>query len=183
MPSLNSPSTLAANPDDLSQAATHQKPKTNALGTYRFFATTIKGEGKKRKEIQLSKLTATTNSMFVPIARRSRGEPLPESREGQRHTRSSVRTKNPIFFPAVRTNTGFWWRRSCLLVSLCCDCMFVCFVQLQREQRQRLPFCHCQKTFQRAHCIADANQRIKGMLQSRQRGFDANLQTSNNHYW
>lgn len=50
------------------------------------------------------------------------------------------------------------------------DCVFVCFVQLQQNKGQRLPFCHCQKTFQHAHFIADANQRIKGMLQADKEG-------------
>lgn len=85
-----------------------------------------------------------------------------------------VRTPNEkkngvaAIFPALRTNTRFHFNRSRLLVSLC---PIVClFRAVAAEQRQRLPFCHCQKTFQRAHCIADANQRIKGTLQADKEG-------------
>lgn len=58
--------------------------------------------------------------------------------------------------------------------------MFVCFVPSLENKRLQPPFCRCQKTFQHAHRIADANQRIKGTLQSRQRGVSCqppNLQT------
>lgn len=58
--------------------------------------------------------------------------------------------------------------------------MFVCFVPSLQNKRLQPPFCRCQKTFQHAHRIADANQRIKGTLQSRQRGVwcqPPNLQT------
>lgn len=73
------------------------------------------------------------------------------------------------FFLAVRTYTRFCFRQSRLLVSLySIVCLFVsCSCSRTKAAASILPL---SKTFQRARCIADANQRIKGMLQADKEG-------------
>lgn len=88
----------------------------------------------------------------------------------------------PVFSPAVRTNTRFCFRQSRLLVSLCpIACLFVsCSCSRTKAAASILPL---SKNFPTCplHCgCQPTNQRHAA---SRQRGFDANLQTSNNHHW
>lgn len=81
---------------------------------------------------------------------------------------NNIKSTEQTHFFTLCTNATICFSPSRLLVSLC---LYVClFRAVAAEQRHRLPFCHCQKTFQCAHCIADANQRIKGMLQADKEG-------------
>lgn len=96
---------------------------------------------------------------------------------GEYNIKSSERT-----ILAFCTNSTFGWGQSRLLLSLCLIvCLFVsCSCSRTKASASILPqsknfptcplHCGCQPTNQR-HAA------------SRQRGFDANLQTSNNHYW
>lgn len=83
---------------------------------------------------------------------------------GENNIKSTERT---IF--ALCTNSTFGRGQSQLLLSLCLIvCLFVsCSCSRTKASASILPQ---SKTFQRAHCIADANQRIKGMLQADKEG-------------
>lgn len=100
---------------------------------------------------------------------------------GSRTERTILKAQSrPFFF--VRTNTRFCSSRSRLLVSLCLIvCLFVsCSCSRTKAAASILPL---SKNFPTCplHCgCQPTNQRHAA---SRQRGFDANLQTSNNHYW
>lgn len=85
------------------------------------------------------------------------------------------------YFATINKDTRFWCDDGSLVVSLCfIVCLFVSFsCNRTKAAASILPVknfptcplhCGCQPTNQR-HAA------------SRQRGFDANLQTSNNHYW
>lgn len=175
MPSLNSPSALAANPPTfLRQQPTRIKNKctVNLL----IFATQIKKKKKRRKNAVEQTTPATYFMLSSRTVEASHGQVAEQRERYQKHS------PDAFSLPALRTNTRFCFRPSRLLAPLCLIvCLFVsCSCSRTKAAASILPL---SKNFPTCplHCgCQPTNQRHAA---SRQRGFDANLQTSNNHYW
>lgn len=98
----------------------------------------------------------------------ARSEPLP----GSRKARILKAQSGPVFFffSSSLHKYQILFQTEPFATFFVFDCMFVCFVQLQQNKGSGFHSATVKKTFQRAHCIADANQRIKGMLQADKEG-------------
>lgn len=84
-------------------------------------------------------------------------------------------------FPPFLTRLCF--RQSPFARFFVSDCMFVCFVRLQRNKGGSLHSATVKKLSQCAHCIADANRRIKGTLRADKEGLMPTSKTSDSHHW